>query len=82
MYVFILNYFSGDVSIIKLTEQEEKQSEEYFDFSDFLETLEDRYEFRLKDCNWMVSESKEINMYVYDQGKEKKVTFKDLTDVR
>ncbi len=67
-YLLILDYASGILNIIHLTAEEIKESENYDDFSDFLHTLEDKYEFRLKDCEWMTTES--LNIYRYENGKE------------
>ena len=67
-YVLLLDYCSGALSIIELTDEEIIESENYEDFETFLETLEEKYEFTLSDCNWMVSES--LNIYHYRDGKE------------
>lgn len=67
-YLLILDYASGILSIIHLTAEEIKESENYDDFSDFLHTLEDKYEFRLKDCEWMTVDS--LQIYRYENGKE------------
>lgn len=66
--VYILDFCTGVLNIIKLTEEELKASEEYTDFEDFLSTLEEKYGFRLSCCNWMVSEK--IDVYCYVDGKE------------
>ena len=52
-FVLLLDYAGGTLIKIKLTEEEKKESLEYEDFEDFLYTLEDKYEFRLRDCEWM-----------------------------
>ena len=52
-FVFLLDYTGGTLIKIKLTEEEQEKSLEYEDFEDFLHTLEDKYEFRLRDCEWM-----------------------------
>lgn len=67
-YLLILDYASGILNIIHLTAEEIKESENYDDFSDFLHTLEDKYEFRLKDCEWMTTEN--LQVYRYENGKE------------
>lgn len=67
-YVLILDYAGGNLNIIHLTKDEIKESEKYDEFSDFLHTLEDKYEFRLKDCEWMTVET--LNIYHYENGKE------------
>ena len=52
-FVLLLDYTGGTLIKIKLTEEELEKSLEYEDFEDFLHTLEDKYEFRLRDCEWM-----------------------------
>ena len=53
MYVLLLDCAGGTLIKIKLTDEEMKESENYEDFEVFLHTLEDKYTFRLKDCEWM-----------------------------
>lgn len=65
-YVVILNHCSNYVGIIKLTNEEIVESEKYEDFEEFLLTLEDKYEFRLKDCSWIETE----NIYKYENGEK------------
>lgn len=67
-YVLILDYCVGCLNIIKLTDEELRESEKYDDFEDFLSTIEEKYEFRLSDCNWMVTEN--LSIYRYEDGKE------------
>lgn len=67
-YVLILDYCVGCLNIIKLTDEELRESEKYEDFEDFLSTIEEKYEFRLSDCNWMVTEN--LSIYRYENGKE------------
>ena len=52
-FVLLLDYTGGTLIKIKLTEEEQEKSLEYEDFEDFLHTLEDKYEFRLRNCEWM-----------------------------
>lgn len=67
-YVIILDYCGGYLNIIHLTKEEIKESEKYEDFESFLSTLEEKYGFRLKDCNWMTTET--LQVYRYENGKE------------
>jgi len=61
-FVLLLDYTGGTLIKIKLTEEEQEKSLEYEDFEDFLHTLEEKYEFRLRDCEWMsVNEITERN---------------------
>ena len=67
-YVIILDFCGGYLNIIHLTEEEKKESENYEDFETFLSTLEEKYGFRLKDCQWMTTET--LAIYRYENGKE------------
>lgn len=52
-YVLLLNYAGGTVIKIRLPEEELRESERFEDFEEFLVTLENKYDFRLRDCEWM-----------------------------
>lgn len=67
-YVIILDFCGGYLNIIHLTEEEKRQSEEYEDFESFLSTLEEKYGFRLSNCQWMTCET--LQVYNYENGKE------------
>lgn len=67
-YVLVLDFCFGCLNIIKLTDEELRESEKHDDFEDFLSTIEEKYEFRLSDCNWMVTEN--LSIYRYENGKE------------
>ena len=67
-YVLILDYCSGTLNIIELTDEEINESYNYEDFESFLMTIEEKYGFRLSDCNWMTTEN--LNIYRYKNGKE------------
>ncbi len=67
-YVLILDYCIGALNIIELTDEEINEAFSHDDFESFLMTIEDKYEFRLSDCNWMVTEN--LNIYRYKNGKE------------
>lgn len=63
-YIILLDFSCGEIIKIRLSEQQLEESEEFEDFSDFLSTLEDKYEFRVKDCIYMTTESlSERNYY-------------------
>lgn len=55
-YIIILEYSVGEVIKIKLTPEQIKESRKYDDFETYLSTLEEKYDFRLKDCLWMCTE--------------------------
>lgn len=52
-YIILMDFSTGELIKIKLSEQELKESEECDDFEEFLCTLEAKYEFRLRDCLYM-----------------------------
>lgn len=67
-YVIILDFCIGALNIIRLTDDEVKESGKYDDFESFLSTLEDKYGFRLNNCQWMTTEN--LNIYWYEHGQE------------
>ena len=62
-YVLILDFCVGCLNIIRLTDEELRESENYDDFEDFLITIEGKYGFRLNNCQWMVIENLDIYCY-------------------
>lgn len=56
-YIIILDFSVGEVIRIRLDKEQLEDSEKYDDFETYLETLEEKYDFRLKDCLWMVTEN-------------------------
>lgn len=48
-YLILMDFSTGELIKIKLSDQELKESEECDDFEEFLSTLEGKYEFRLRD---------------------------------
>lgn len=56
-YIILIDFSIGELIKIKLTKDELIALEEYEDFSDYLSTLEDKYDFKLKDCLYMTVES-------------------------
>lgn len=67
-YVIILDFCIGVLNIIRLTDDEVKESEKYDDFENFLSTLEDKYGFKLNNCQWMTTEN--LNVYWYDNEQD------------
>ena len=67
-YVLILDFFVGCLNIIRLTDEELRESENYENFENFLITIEDNYGFKLKNCNWMTTEN--LDIYCYQNGEE------------
>lgn len=56
-YIIILDFSTGEVIRIKLDKKQKEESEKYVDFEEYLETLEEKYDFNLKHCLWMVTEN-------------------------
>lgn len=52
-YIVLFDYSDGEIIKIKLSESEKLKLEEYENLEDFLEKLEDKYNFRLSNCYWM-----------------------------
>ncbi len=48
-----MDFSTGELIKIRLTDEHLTASEEYEDFGEFLSTLGDEYDFRLKDCLYM-----------------------------
>ena len=64
-----LNYGVGEIVKIKLTEEEKKISEDYEDFKEFIrEQVEEKYQVRLKDCEWMTLDSYSERTYNMEGG--------------
>ena len=63
-YLILLDYCTGQIIKIKLTEEEKSKSETYEDFEDFMRTeLQEKYEFRTKDVCWMTAEDLDERTY-------------------
>ena len=67
-YVIILDFCIDALNIIRLTDEEVKESEQYNDFEEYLSTLEGKYGFKLNNCQWMTTEN--LNVYWYDNEQE------------
>ena len=65
-YIVILDYSAGELIKIKLTPEQIKELEKYDDFECYLFTLEEKYRFRLSDCQWMVVEEIEERSYGFE----------------
>ena len=63
-YLVLLDFCTGQIIKIKLTEEEKSKSETYEDFEEFMQTeLQEKYEFRTKDVCWMTCEDLDERMY-------------------
>lgn len=75
-YVILLDYSSGEIIKIRLTDEEIQKSESYEDFEMFLSTIESKYNFRLKDCYWMsVEYLKEVTFKKYTICQYKRFSY-------
>lgn len=52
-YIILMDFSTGELIKIKLTEAELKASGEFETFEEFLDTFEDKYDFRVKDYLFM-----------------------------
>ena len=52
-YIILMNFSTGELIKIRLTDEQLKSSEEYENFGEFLSGLEEEYNFRVKDCLYM-----------------------------
>ena len=55
--VTLLDVAKGEVVMIKFTESEQQEMKQYDDFSVFLSTLEDIYQFKLSNCHYICSDN-------------------------
>ena len=63
-FVILLDYSSGEIIKIRLSDEEMQKSESYEDFEMFLSTIESKYNFRLKDSYWMSVEYLKERSYI------------------
>lgn len=70
-YVLILDFCVGCLNIIRLTDEELGESENYEDFESFLSTIEGRYGFNLNNCQWMTVER--LDVHCYQDGRESEI---------
>lgn len=54
-YIILMDFSTGELIKIRLTDEQLTASEEYEDFGEFLSTLEDEYDIRLKYSLYMTS---------------------------
>jgi hypothetical protein len=52
-YIVLLDYSDSEIIKIRLSEQESILADEAENFEEFLQTLEEKYDFRLDNCCWM-----------------------------
>lgn len=76
-YVSILDFTTSCVTMIHLTEEEQKESEKYDDMYDFLSTLEDKYGFRVDNSQFMFTSSLDIECYENGEEVSTKEFFKE-----
>lgn len=72
--VVLLNYATSEIIKIKLTDEEFAEGENSMDFEGFLMDLEEKYQFRLKDCCWMSTYDKPSERSYGFEGEMKRVS--------
>lgn len=55
-YIIIMDYSNGNLIKIKLSSEQKREANTFDDLENYVLSLETRYGFRLKDCEWMVVE--------------------------
>ena len=69
-YVLILDFCVGCLNIIKLTDEELRESENYEDFESFLSTIEGKYGFKLRLADRTSDRCPELSRNNCDNGIE------------
>lgn len=63
-YLWLLNYNTAECIVIKLTKEDKELMIDYNNFETFMaDCLEEKYNFNLNDCYWMVSENYEFTKF-------------------
>ena len=63
-YLWLLNYNTAECIAIKLTKEDKELMNDYDNFETFMaDCLEEKYNFNLNDCQWMVSENYEFTKF-------------------
>lgn len=63
-YVILLDYYDGEITKIRLSDEEKRESENYENFADFLQTIENKYNFNLDNCCWVTAEQLKERNYI------------------
>lgn len=56
-HVILMDFSWGGIIKIRLSDEQMKESENYENFEEYLETIEREYGFRMKDSYWMGSKN-------------------------
>lgn len=56
-YIILLDFSTAEIIKIRLSDEEIETSYQFNSFEDYLYTLEEKYQFRVQDCCWMVCEN-------------------------
>lgn len=62
-HVYIIDLSAGVLKVIILTDEEREEIKKFDVAEEFILTLEKKYGFRLSDCEWMMSDSYDIQIY-------------------
>ena len=63
-YIILLDFSTAELIKIKLTDEEIESSYLYDSFENFLYTLEEKYQFHVQDCYWMICENLSEQSYL------------------
>lgn len=70
-YISILDFSTGKVKIIHLTESENKRCMESDDPEEFLRTIQNKYRFSVNNSVWMGMDTPELQWY--ENGRKVKI---------
>lgn len=62
-YVYIMDFSTGILKVIALTDGERESMKRFDTVEEFILTLEKKYGFRMSDCEWMMSDNYDIQIY-------------------
>lgn len=69
-YLVLLDYLSEKVTIIKLTDEQKSKAYDFDNLEDYIETLEDEYNFKLSEINWISLEYLDVERYGFDDTQK------------
>lgn len=58
-----MDFSTGILKVIILTDEERESMNRFDAVEEFILTLEKKYGFRLSDCEWMMSDTYDIQVY-------------------
>lgn len=76
-YITILDFTTSYITVIHLSEAEQKESDKYDSLEEYLYTLENKYGFRVSNSQFMYTESLDIECYENEYQVSTKEFFKE-----